>query len=43
MEDASRSGAYDGKTNSGSYNDLGVTVAAIMLHPTAKFSGVNAK
>ena len=36
-------GDHDGKTYSGSYNDLGVTVAAIMLHPKAKFSGVNAK
>ena len=31
--DAFRSGAYDGKTYSGSYGDLGVTIAAILLHP----------
>ena len=30
--DAFRSGAYDGKMYSGSYGDLGVTIAAILLH-----------
>ena len=30
--DAFRSGAYDGKTCSGSYGDLSATVAAILLH-----------
>ena len=43
MEDAFRSGAYDGKTYSGSYGDLGATVVAILLHPEARSSGVNAK
>ena len=37
---AFRSGAYDGKTYSGSYGDLGVTIAAILLHPQARSSGV---
>ena len=40
MEDAFRSGAYDGKTNSGSYGDLGATIAAILLHTEARSSGV---
>ena len=38
--DAFRSGAYDGKTYSGSYSDLGVTIAAILLHPEARSSSV---
>ena len=43
MVDGFRSGAYDGKTYSCSYGDLGATVAAILLHPEARSSGVNAK
>ena len=41
--EAFRSGANDGKTHSGSYGDLGATVAAILLHAEARSSGVNAK
>ena len=41
--EAFRSRAYDGKTYSGSYGDLGATVVAILLHPEARSSGVNAK
>ena len=41
--DAFRSGTYDRKTYSGSYGDLGATVAAILLQPEARSSSVNAK
>ena len=41
--DAFRSEAYDGKTYSGSYGDLGVTVVTILLHSETRSSGVNAK
>ena len=40
VEDAFRIKTYDGKTYSGSYGDLGVTIAAILLHPEARSSGV---
>ena len=34
--------AYDDKTYSGSYGDLGVTITAILLHPEVRSSNVNA-
>ena len=39
---AFRCGAYDGKSNSGGYGNLGAMVASILLLPEAKFSGVDA-
>jgi len=33
---AFRAGAYDGRTYSGRYGDLGATVAAVLLHPEAR-------
>ena len=38
---AFRCGAYDGKSNSAGYGNLGATVATILLLPKPKFSGVN--
>ena len=38
--DAFRSGVYDGTTYSDGYGDLGMTNAAILLHPEARSSSV---
>ena len=41
--DAFQSVAYDGKTSSCSYGDLGATVAAVLSHSETRSSGVSAK